>query len=47
MNMARGTTPLDPRRVRNDTWEHAVSLATGTTPLNTRRARNDTWERAL
>jgi hypothetical protein len=47
MNKARGTTPLNPGRPRNDTWERALSLARGPTPLNPRRARNNTWERAL
>ena len=44
---ARGTTPLDPRRARNDTRERAISPARGTTPLDPRRARNDTRERAI
>jgi hypothetical protein len=45
MRSARGTTPLNPRRDRNDTWEVAQwKSARGTTPLNPRRDRNDTWE---
>jgi hypothetical protein len=32
--------------VRNNTWEHAMSMAMGTTPLNPRRVRNNTWEHA-
>jgi hypothetical protein len=47
MIRARGTTPLDPRRARNNTWERANVRARGTTPLDPRRARNNTWERAI
>jgi hypothetical protein len=43
---ARGTTPLNPRRVHKDTWEHALCRARGTTPLNPRRVHKDTWEHA-
>jgi hypothetical protein len=46
MSRTRGTNPLNPRRVRNNTWEHAMSMAMGTTPLNPRRVRNNTWEHA-
>ena len=46
MSTARAT-PLNPRRVRNNRREHALSMARGTTPLNPRRVRNNRREHAL
>jgi hypothetical protein len=46
MIAARGATPLNPRRARNNTRERAMIAARGATPLNPRRARNNTRERA-
>ena len=43
---ARGTTPLNPRGLRNDTGGQAVIEARRTTPLNPRGLRNDTGEQA-
>ena len=44
---ARGTTPLNPRSVHNNTREHAPnSAARGTTPLNPRSVHNNTREHA-
>jgi hypothetical protein len=44
--VARGATPLDPRRARKNIRERAMSSARGATPLDPRRARKNIRERA-
>jgi hypothetical protein len=43
---ARGTTPLNPRGVHKDTWEHAWSRARGTTPWSPRGLHKYTRKQA-
>jgi hypothetical protein len=38
---------MNPRRVHNNTREHARRPARGTTPMNPRRVHNNTREHAL